>query len=128
MLFARGNISKAAKRLTVARQTLHRWVHRHPELRELIEEIAEGDLDSFEDVVRLAARRGSWRAAVQWLSTKGRSRGWGKLVVEDVDRVHELQAEVEDLRRQLLKQAIDDRLPGIIAEEERRKALARRLQ
>lgn len=73
---AGGIRSEAAKLLGCARETLSRYLTRHPELAQDLEAIEEASLDLAESKLLELIRKGDGSAIRFYLRCKGKGRGW----------------------------------------------------
>lgn len=73
---AAGNQSAAAKMLKTNRSTIHGYVERYPQLRQVIAEAKEETLDLAEDQLIQKIRQGNMAAIIFFLKTQGKSRGF----------------------------------------------------
>ena len=93
-----GNLSAAALKLGVARQSLHEYIQRRPELVAALQETRETVLDNVETVIYAKAMEGHSWAVLSLLKCLGKHRGW-------VERVE--TAEVEPVRIQVVEEIVN---------------------
>jgi hypothetical protein len=93
---AEGMVYLAAERLDVAASTVYRYAERHPEVREAMDHQKGRRLDTAENKLWAAVKRGSAWAVCFFLKTQGKARGYverqeieqaatNRLVVEEVE-------------------------------------------
>ncbi len=86
---ARGNLSRAADRLKVCRQTLYTRSLKEPEIKSVIEECRERILDDIENVAHEKALEGDTTMNIFMLKTIGKKRGYdmhADVIVESATR------------------------------------------
>jgi hypothetical protein len=71
-----GNVAKAARALGVRRQSLWRYIGRHPALVDVVHDIRESVKDDAETVLHKALRKGEAWAVCFYLKTQARDRGY----------------------------------------------------
>jgi len=77
LIEARGNVSRAAKNLGVARGNLYRtYIDKHEELQECLNDIREGWTDQTEDKLVEAVENGEAWAVCFYLKCQGKKRGY----------------------------------------------------
>jgi hypothetical protein len=90
-----GILAAAARRLDCTRSTVGQYIERHPELRAIVEACRDAEIDTAEEQLFLAVKRGEPWAIAFVLKTIGRRRGYverqeiesASLVVEIVRHV-----------------------------------------
>jgi hypothetical protein len=83
---SRGNITEAATRLGVVRQSLHRYLTRTPKARDAFDQWRERLVDLAESKMWEAVESGASWAISLILRTQGRGRGWSESPTVPVDR------------------------------------------
>ena len=85
-----GLISVIAKKLSVSRKTVHNYLNRYPELKELINEEKENILDYAESkLIKKIDEEEAW--AIRFLlTTQGKTRGYGNKFIEDSELINYL--------------------------------------
>ena len=73
-----GNVSLAAHRLGVERQTVNYYVSTYPNVREVMQQAAAAISDIAEGHLVAAVRRGDLKQVQYWLENKARDRGYGQ--------------------------------------------------
>lgn len=73
---ARGNLSRAADKLGVCRQTLYLRVNKEPEIKAVLDSCRERFLDDLEDVFQNKALSGDTVSGLFLLKTIGKKRGY----------------------------------------------------
>ena len=86
-----GNMTAAAQRCGVARQSLQEYIQRRPELVAVLQEMRESTLDHVESVIYMKAMEGQSWAVLGLLRCLGKSRGW-------VERTEVVQPETVKVR------------------------------
>ena len=71
-----GNLSVAARTLSVHRSCLYRFLHRHEDLKEVLHDMRETAIDNVESALYNAAIGGNVPAMIYFLKCQGKSRGW----------------------------------------------------
>jgi hypothetical protein len=86
---ARGNLSRAADKLGVCRQTLYLRVNAEPEIKQVVDNCRERFLDETEDVFQNKVLSGDTVSLLFALKTLGRKRGYDQdrdVMVESATR------------------------------------------
>jgi hypothetical protein len=86
---ARGNLSRAADKLGICRQTLYLRVNKEPEIKEIVDTCRERFLDELEDVAQNKALSGDTVMSLFLLKTIGKKRGYDQdrdVIVESATR------------------------------------------
>lgn len=73
---AHGNLTNAAKALTISRSTLYEMVNASPVLQAELADARERRLDEAEDWLRDKMEKGDTAAIIFFLKTQGKSRGY----------------------------------------------------
>ena len=71
-----GNLTVAAKNLSVARKTMYAFMRRHPSVAEALAEARETMLDNAESALYRQVLEGNTVAMIFFLKTQGKSRGY----------------------------------------------------
>lgn len=109
-----GNQSEAARALGTARKVIADYLNRHPELRVLLAEINEAEVDFSEGKLKQLIAAGDKGAIIFHLKCKGKQRGWVERVehtgkdggpIETVDLTKLSDEELQTLRRLTAKAA-----------------------
>ena len=86
---ARGNISRAADKIGICRQTLHSRIKAEPCIKAVVDEYRERFLDDLEDVFQNKALSGDTISGMFLLKTLGKKRGYDQdrdVIVEGAAR------------------------------------------
>lgn len=78
ILKAGGNITAIATQLKMSRQGVYDFIDRHTTLKDILEEARETELDYVQSRNMINIKAGKERSIINYLSTRGRKRGWGK--------------------------------------------------
>lgn len=73
-----GNMSLAARRLGVERNTIRHYIDHHPTVKQAHDEAANAVSDIAEGHLVNGAIKGDWDKVKYWLETKARDRGYGR--------------------------------------------------
>ena len=73
-----GRITDAARMVGCGYSTIRNWMNRHPELRALIEESREVNLDLAESRLLKRIRKDDLAAIIFYLKSQGKERGYGQ--------------------------------------------------
>lgn len=71
-----GHIAKTCKACGISRQTYYNWMELDEEFKKAIESIEEYILDTVEDSLLTQIKKGNVVAAIFYLKTKGKKRGF----------------------------------------------------
>jgi len=85
----RGNISRAADKIGICRQTLHTRINQESEIKAVVDECRERFLDDLEDVFQNKALSGDTVSGLFLLKTIGKKRGYDQdrdVIVESATR------------------------------------------
>ena len=85
----RGNISRAADKIGICRQTLHSRINQEVEIKAVVDECRERFLDNLEDVFQNKALSGDTVSGLFLLKTIGKKRGYDQdrdVIVESATR------------------------------------------
>ena len=100
-----GNYSTVAERCNVTRQSLSAFFKKHPELRAEADEDRQKLCDLSESVVGVAIKDGNVKAAMWFLDSQGRDRGFGQKMQLDqniqTDVFKDADKLVEMLRKEI---------------------------
>jgi hypothetical protein len=77
LILKQGIMSHAAELLGVTRGAITKRVNANPDLKKVVDDLAEVMLDTAESVVYASVRDGDARLAMDYLKQKGRARGFG---------------------------------------------------
>lgn len=83
---ARGYVSVAARAIDVTPQAIYKRIKNDEKLQEVLREIDEERLDRAENELELAVEGKDAWAVKYTLDNKGRSRGYGKQVIEQTNK------------------------------------------
>ena len=72
----KGNLAAVARDLRVARNAVVEFIEKHPEIQQVIDNIAESHIDEAERQLQRKIEGGSLPAITFFLKTKGRHRGY----------------------------------------------------
>lgn len=72
-----GFVSKACRAAGITPQTFREWRKLHPEFEQLVDDVAEGNLDVAEQSLMKSIRSGNAKAIMFYLDRKGKGRGYG---------------------------------------------------
>ena len=80
---SRGIIKTACKNAGVSRPTCLKWRDNDPEFKSEFDEISEEQIDEVESTLLANILKGDTTAAIFYLKTKGRNRGYGNMEVSE---------------------------------------------
>ena len=107
----KGNLAAVARAFGVARQNVHEFVRRHPELLGAVKDAKEAALDDAESALQKAVGRGEAWAVCFFLKTQGKARGY-------VER-QEIAATVKAPEAELTDAELDAEITQRLADLER---------
>ena len=90
-----GNVTVAAGKLGVERNTVYAYVQRHPELQIVIDDARRGLVDLAEVAIGQMITEKQPAAVIFTLKTQGRSRGWIERIETHEVTSAEIDAEIE---------------------------------
>lgn len=83
----RGNVTRVAVALKCARGSLQRIIRTNPDVKEVLEEARERVIDEVEDAFTQRAIKGDTTAAIFFLKTRARERGYDQDYRADIEAV-----------------------------------------
>lgn len=107
----RGNLAAVAKRLGVARSTIHNRVNANPHLQEVLHDARESLIDHAESVLHKNVMNGLETSLIFFLKTQGYKRGYGRQGHYDPDQAENLDrpATVADIDRAIARVSNSER-------------------
>lgn len=80
-----GNLTLVAKAMKAARGSIQRLVRTHPDIKAIVEEAREIQVDDIEDTFLKQAKAGDTTALIFFLKTRGKDRGYAQDYNTSVD-------------------------------------------